>query len=125
MPPSQSKASVQAVVESCARPDCRGVADRTVSRETSLDVIRICGCRKLLGMTAETIGRCPLELAGRMAGSTVQLRVSAGESETGKLIVVEMCALPAIDTMATFAREWQTRCTVVDRCCLLVFGEMA
>lgn len=76
-------------------------------------------------MTAETIGRRPLELAGRVAGSTVQLRVCSGESKTGKLIVVEACALPAIDTMASFAGEWQTRRTMVDRCCLLVFGEMA
>jgi hypothetical protein len=54
-----------------------------------------------------------------------QPRVSACESKTGKLVVVEACALPAIDTMASFAGDWQTCRTVVDRCCLMVFGEMA
>ena len=102
------------MIETGVQPGRGGVAHRTVLREPSLRMIRICRAVVVLGVAAETGRRCARELSADMAGGAFQCGVHAGEGEAGELQVIELRTEPGIHGVTHLAGGRKVHRTVIE-----------
>lgn len=121
----QRKRGQLVVVESCARPRQRRVAQRAILRESCRDVVRILGRGEIVSVAPEAHRRRTREAVPHMALRAGQRRMSAGQGKTRELAVVEPRRLPNGYRVAAVASGGQPGRDVVQRSCGLKILEVA
>jgi len=96
-----------AVIESRRIPRGSAVAGLASGWEAGLGVRRVVGLIKVRHVAAVASRRRIVELPARVAGGTIEGRVSAGQGEAGKLQVIKLGAHPVVHRVALFAGNWQ------------------
>ncbi|MBE0656468.1 MAG: hypothetical protein IH602_02195 [Bryobacteraceae bacterium] len=97
------------VIEHGSLPLGGGVTDRTVARETCLDMVGILSGVEVLGVATCALGGDAGVLAANMAGIAFETGMSAGQGEAGNGFMVELRPLPGIHAMALVTLKWDAR----------------
>ena len=106
--PGQREFRESVVIESRRIPRAGVMARLTRGREAGLGVRRVVGLIKVRHVAAIASRRCIVELPTRVAGSTIEGRVRAGQGEAGELQVIKLGAHPVVHRVALFAGDGQT-----------------
>ena len=96
------------VIESRRIPRAGVMARLASGREAGLRVRRVVGLIKVRHVAAVASRRRIVELPTRVAGGTIEGRVSASQGEAGELQVIKLGAHPVVHRVALFAGDGQT-----------------
>ena len=105
---SQRELRERIVIESRRIPRAGVMAGLASGREAGLGVRRVVGLIKVRHVAAIASRRRIVKLPTRVAGGTIEGRVSAGQGEAGELQVIKLGAHPVVHRVALLAGNWQT-----------------
>ena len=102
---TRQREACDVVVEGDRSPVCGVVARGAILGKLGLHVIGILGARKILQMATDAIGDGDLVVPIDMAGSAIQRRVHAGQSEAREPGVIKLGAQPTVHSVASLANS--------------------
>ncbi len=121
----QRKLSEHRVIEHPAFPLCAAMANGTVARESSLDMVGVLGGVEVLDVTVNTLRGGAGVLAARMAVAATECSVCANQREAGDGCMVELGPQPGIHPVALVALHGDTRGSMRRIRRLVVVGHVA